>query len=189
MGAIHPGPVLEREADEVARKALEGEDPLVAHRLGMDVHVQRIHGSSVDMERWRAITLGNPDVGSPPSREESVADRVSIPEELSTVTSAVEQLYAEMEVVKAELREQKSFVSTVAEETVKGAGTGALGASPAGPKGALVGGILGGVGGFAKGMYDYVTGNHAPELEANDRFLVDEEDEEHRGSYSADDYQ
>ncbi|GAB3034199.1 eCIS core domain-containing protein [Natronobiforma cellulositropha] len=38
---IDPDPELEREADEVARKALEGEDPVVAHRLGMDVHVQR----------------------------------------------------------------------------------------------------------------------------------------------------
>ncbi|GAB3033901.1 hypothetical protein [Natronobiforma cellulositropha] len=37
----HPGPALEREADEVARKALEGEEPLVAHRLGMDVQIQR----------------------------------------------------------------------------------------------------------------------------------------------------
>ncbi|GAB3028387.1 hypothetical protein [Natronobiforma cellulositropha] len=34
--------LLEREADEVARKALEGEVPVVAHRLGMDVHVQRL---------------------------------------------------------------------------------------------------------------------------------------------------
>ncbi|GAB3019975.1 eCIS core domain-containing protein [Natronobiforma cellulositropha] len=39
---IDPDPELEREADEVARKALEGEGPVVAHRLGMDVHVQRI---------------------------------------------------------------------------------------------------------------------------------------------------
>ncbi|GAB3028399.1 hypothetical protein GCM10025298_16110 [Natronobiforma cellulositropha] len=39
---IDPDPALEREADEVARKALEGEEPVVAHRLGMDVHVQRI---------------------------------------------------------------------------------------------------------------------------------------------------
>ncbi|GAB3017442.1 eCIS core domain-containing protein [Natronobiforma cellulositropha] len=38
---IDPDPELEREADEVARKALEG-DPIVAHRLGMDVHVQRL---------------------------------------------------------------------------------------------------------------------------------------------------
>uniref|UniRef100_UPI0021D5D02B eCIS core domain-containing protein n=1 Tax=Natronobiforma cellulositropha TaxID=1679076 RepID=UPI0021D5D02B len=38
---IDPDPALEREADEVARKALEGEEPVVAHRLGMDVHVQR----------------------------------------------------------------------------------------------------------------------------------------------------
>uniref|UniRef100_UPI0021D57076 eCIS core domain-containing protein n=1 Tax=Natronobiforma cellulositropha TaxID=1679076 RepID=UPI0021D57076 len=41
---IDPDPELEREADEVAREALEGEaaDPVVAHRLGMDVHVQRL---------------------------------------------------------------------------------------------------------------------------------------------------
>ncbi|GAB3033881.1 hypothetical protein GCM10025298_23600 [Natronobiforma cellulositropha] len=39
---IDPDPELEREADEVARKALEGEVPVVAHRLGMDVHVQRL---------------------------------------------------------------------------------------------------------------------------------------------------
>uniref|UniRef100_UPI0021D57B48 eCIS core domain-containing protein n=1 Tax=Natronobiforma cellulositropha TaxID=1679076 RepID=UPI0021D57B48 len=41
---IDPDPALEHEADEVAKRALEGEaaDPVVAHRLGMDVHVQRL---------------------------------------------------------------------------------------------------------------------------------------------------
>uniref|UniRef100_UPI0021D5A472 eCIS core domain-containing protein n=1 Tax=Natronobiforma cellulositropha TaxID=1679076 RepID=UPI0021D5A472 len=38
---IDPDPELEREADEVARKALEGDEPIVAHRLGMEVHIQR----------------------------------------------------------------------------------------------------------------------------------------------------
>ncbi|WP_425494210.1 eCIS core domain-containing protein [Natronobiforma cellulositropha] len=38
---IDPDPELEREADEVARMALEGEDPIVAHRLGLDVSIQR----------------------------------------------------------------------------------------------------------------------------------------------------
>ncbi|GAB3023145.1 eCIS core domain-containing protein [Natronobiforma cellulositropha] len=40
---IDPDPALEHEADEVAKRALEGEaaDPVVAHRLGMDVAIQR----------------------------------------------------------------------------------------------------------------------------------------------------
>ncbi len=48
---IDPDPELEREADEVAREALEGEEPVVAHRLGMDVHVQRMaETDSVSLE-------------------------------------------------------------------------------------------------------------------------------------------
>ncbi|GAB3030244.1 eCIS core domain-containing protein [Natronobiforma cellulositropha] len=38
---IDPDPELEREADEVARKALEGEEPVITHRLGLDVSIQR----------------------------------------------------------------------------------------------------------------------------------------------------
>ncbi|WP_425494208.1 eCIS core domain-containing protein [Natronobiforma cellulositropha] len=44
---IDPDPELEREADEVARKALEGEEPVVAHRLGTEVHIQRLSMDSL----------------------------------------------------------------------------------------------------------------------------------------------
>ncbi|ELY82235.1 hypothetical protein C487_02383 [Natrinema pallidum DSM 3751] len=39
---IDPGPGLEREADEAAKEALSGEEPLTVNRLGTDVHVQRL---------------------------------------------------------------------------------------------------------------------------------------------------
>ncbi|ELY82241.1 eCIS core domain-containing protein [Natrinema pallidum] len=38
---IDPDPGLEREADEAAKEALHGEDPLTVSRLGTEVHVQR----------------------------------------------------------------------------------------------------------------------------------------------------
>jgi hypothetical protein len=38
---IDPDPQLEREADQAASEALDGDDPLVVNRMGTDVHIQR----------------------------------------------------------------------------------------------------------------------------------------------------
>ncbi|EMA34496.1 eCIS core domain-containing protein, partial [Halobiforma nitratireducens] len=39
---IDPDPQLEREADQTAKEALSGEEPLTVSRMGTDVHIQRV---------------------------------------------------------------------------------------------------------------------------------------------------
>ncbi|WP_394295541.1 eCIS core domain-containing protein [Natrialba chahannaoensis] len=54
---IDPDPQLEREADQAAKEALSGEEPLTVGRLGTEVHVQRVKKDQAD--KMLAILEGN----------------------------------------------------------------------------------------------------------------------------------
>ncbi|WP_241431885.1 eCIS core domain-containing protein [Natrialba chahannaoensis] len=66
---IDPDPQLEREADEAAKQALSGEEPLTVNRMGTEMHIQRSAEDS-KMSRREVITLGNPNVGKQQSMKD-----------------------------------------------------------------------------------------------------------------------
>ncbi|GAB3017023.1 DUF4157 domain-containing protein [Natronobiforma cellulositropha] len=133
---IDPDPELEREADEVARKALEGEGPIVAHRLGMDVSIQR----AVSATR-RGFLRGRFSKTEEPTEE---PEGPSIPADPEVLAAEVEQLKAGQAKVMETLTEAKPGASSDG-NWFKAATKGSLGALAGAGAGAAIGAAAGSV--------------------------------------------
>ncbi|GAB3033155.1 hypothetical protein GCM10025298_22600 [Natronobiforma cellulositropha] len=136
---IDPDPELEREADEVAREALEGEDPIVAHRLGMDVAIQRALSAT-----RRGFLRGRFSKTEEPTEE---PDSPSIPADPEVLAAEVEQLKTTQTQVLEVLSEAKPGVSepSVGAAATKGVG-GSLAGLGASAAGAAIGSVVPGIG-------------------------------------------
>ncbi|OVE85236.1 hypothetical protein B2G88_11475 [Natronolimnobius baerhuensis] len=142
---IDPDPRLEREADETAKQALSGEEPLVVSRMGTDIHIQRKdwnHGPS-NAERL--------PTGEGPGVVEGSVDELTTKTYRLTQTELVDLVEAvdTPEQLPAYIDENDVGVSSRLQDTMgsefKGATTGwqvgsAVG-SFAGPTGTVAGGL------------------------------------------------
>ncbi|EMA34494.1 hypothetical protein C446_13519, partial [Halobiforma nitratireducens JCM 10879] len=61
---INPDPQLEREADQTAKEALSGEEPLTVSRMGTDVHIQRLDKQAGEriITQYRSALLEKTDL-------------------------------------------------------------------------------------------------------------------------------
>ncbi|NGM68019.1 DUF4157 domain-containing protein [Natronolimnobius sp. AArcel1] len=116
---IDPDPQLEREADETAKQALSGDEPVVVNRMGTDVHIQRMpEAESLEQAHMEA--------------EERFGDRVSADPEV--LAKEVEQIKANQGELFDAIKGDTAWRGRLG----KAAGKGAIGAA-----GGLVGAAVG----------------------------------------------
>ncbi|NGM68022.1 DUF4157 domain-containing protein [Natronolimnobius sp. AArcel1] len=146
---IDPDPQLEREADETAKQALSGDEPVVVNRMGTDVHIQR-------------TALGKLNPFSNSSENEAgdlVVDEVKA--EPEALAEEVRQIKTNQAKLFNAVSSERSTVDRVGEAAgagvVGGAAGLAVGAVTANPVlGALAGGAVSDVG---KTLYGKLWGN------------------------------
>ncbi|GAB3033547.1 eCIS core domain-containing protein [Natronobiforma cellulositropha] len=126
---IDPDPELEREADEVARKALEGEEPVVAHRLGMKVQVQRMAASSDEFtaDEDQGVLAAKLD-----ALEQSLSQRIDTTQDQTRqnderLTSVRQELTTKIEQTATSVTDTQNRLRSVEESVHSSTGEKALG--------------------------------------------------------------
>ncbi|WP_049912443.1 eCIS core domain-containing protein [Natrialba hulunbeirensis] len=104
---IDPDPQLEREADQAAKEALSGEEPLTVNRLGTDVHIQRAAKGDA-LETLAMLELENEDEdGISDFRQNQNANRIAYLKEI------INEFYAEAESVRDAVDDQSTVQGLV----------------------------------------------------------------------------